>query len=122
VTRRWLFWVAQAASIIVGIIVGIVSLIAGYFWVLGLPGRVAESKFEQGLNRGMSPSQVRSLKDATHGQEVADYDSSDPAGSIEVRFVDSVSICVGSGKTFHILFDDQNRLRSWRVSRWVDSC
>lgn len=120
-TRRWLFSVVQAVSIIVGIIVGIVSLIAGYFWV-GLPGRVVESKFEQGLNRGMSPSQVRSLKGATNGQEVADYGSSDPAGSIEVRFVESVSICVGGGKIFHILFDDQNRLRSWRVSRWVDSC
>jgi hypothetical protein len=55
-TRRWLFWVAQATSIIAGVIVGIISLIAGYFWLLGLPGRVAESKFEHGLNRGMSPS------------------------------------------------------------------
>jgi hypothetical protein len=91
------------------IVFGIVVLFFAHPYLLGLPGRIGEQRFENGLRIGMSVDDVTKLASAT-------------GGDTEFNFKDKITICDVEGDSVGVSFDKAGHVRSWFVYRKVFSC
>ncbi len=123
--RRYVGWGCLWVSLVV------VILFFVHPYLLGLPGRVHELKFEHQLHRGLSRAEVLRLSEQTGGQRgfpgnvVSDFERAraETKSGVELFwFMDQGTVCITSGNLYHLHFDRTNRLMGWTTSRWSDTC
>jgi hypothetical protein len=103
---RWIKWA--------GAVVALVVLFFVHPYLFGLPGRINEHRFENGLRVGMSVDDLTRLATDTHADVRGGVDSP--------RFTDKMTLCDTEGDSVVISFDNSDRVRKWFVDRTIFSC
>ena len=107
--RYW--WRALAAVII------FVGVVFGHQWMLGLPGRIGELRFQSALRPGMTIAQATDLASSVGGDP-----SNGAPNTMTIRFVDNTTFCFSGGNEYTIQFDDHQLLKSWKSKPWTNFC
>ena len=103
-----------------GVVVLVVLVILfAHPFVIGLPGRVGEARFERSLRPGMSRDQVVRLWNETGDRSEVTNDGPNTLG---FSFVDFGTICVLGGSHVSVRFDKAMLLQSWRETPWSKHC
>lgn len=88
-------------------------------------------RFRSGLHLGMTRGEVEALAKTTHGDtsisvtpivEFKEMQRETDAGVLLVHYSDERSLCTALGPLYHLHFDKLNRLSSWNVTSWVNTC
>jgi hypothetical protein len=95
-------------------------------YVFGLPGRIAEMRFQEQLRPGISRLEALRLARQYGGKTPYFSDLRPyiygPNGESQVWFVDWVSLCVVDGNVYSVYFSPSSKLTSWKVDRLGNAC
>lgn len=99
-------------------------------YLFGLPGRIAENRFQKELRPGMTRTEIirlaqeyggtgpfRQSLDAT--KSTWDWRSD---GALHVWFTDSETFCIVGGNDYGFYFSPQWKLVEWKVQPWGNAC
>jgi hypothetical protein len=98
-------------------------------YIFGLPGRIAEARFQKKIHPGMTRSEIVRLAEEYGGSGLlgaglagnAPYDwRSD--GVLSVSFTDSITFCVVGGKVYDFYFRPDWTLTEWKTHEWGSAC
>jgi hypothetical protein len=98
-------------------------------YIFGLPGRIAEARFQKQIHSGMTRSEIISLAEEYGGSGLLGmglvkhppYDwRSD--GSLIVAFTDTSTFCVVGGKEYDFYFRPDGTLTEWKTHGWGNAC
>lgn len=98
-------------------------------YIFGLPGRIAEARFQRQIHAGMTPSEILRLAQEYGGSgpdgmslvKNAPYDwRSD--GLLIVTFTNISTFCVVGGKEYDFYFRPDWTLTEWKRHDWEDAC
>lgn len=110
-------WKALTWAVVLGVVFAAIS----HPFVYGVPGRVGETILGTTLKVGMSRGEVVELGRYTGASTWREIDSVTP-NSIKFSYVEYATLCAGGGSEFDVHFDNQQRVTSWHVEPWGDSC
>jgi hypothetical protein len=113
-------------GLVVAIALGFLGVVFFHPYVFGLPGRLAETSFQEQIRPGMTRSQVIALARKYGGKTPFFSDLEPyvrgPDGALNVFFVDWATFCVGNGNNYSFYFRPNSKLRSWKVERLGNAC
>jgi hypothetical protein len=98
-------------------------------YIFGLPGRIAEARFQRQIHSGMTRSEIVRLAEEYGGSGLlgmglsgnAPYDwRSD--GLLIVSFTDTSTFCVVGGKEYDFYFRPDWTLTEWKAHDWGNAC
>jgi hypothetical protein len=88
-------------------------------YLLTLPGRIGEFRFEHGLRVGMTRVRVQQLWNQTG-------DGSDPtdegSNTLGFSFTDFGTLCIEGGQHYSVRLDKSMRVQSWSEEPWNRVC
>jgi hypothetical protein len=93
-------------------------------YIFGLPGRIAEDRFQKKIHSGMTRPEILRLAEAYGGSGLLGsplYDQRSD-GLLIVSFTDSVTFCVVGGKEYDFYFRPDWMLTEWKVHDWGNAC
>jgi len=110
----------------VAVILVYLSVLALHPYVFGLPGRIAEIKFQRQIHPGVTRSEVVRLAQRYGGTTpfFGDFQPGvrGPEGGVNVWFVDWETFCIVDGNDYSFYFAPDSTLRSWKVQRLSNAC
>jgi hypothetical protein len=99
-------------------------------YIFGLPGRIAEMRFQMGLRRGLTRAEIIRLAQKYKGTGPfgTGLDMTEPVwdwrseGAVHIQFVDWSTLCIVGGKDYAFYFSPNWRLTEWKVAGWGNAC
>jgi hypothetical protein len=96
-------------------------------YIVGLPGRIAEMEFGSEVHSGMTEPEIVQLARkyggrAPFGTVAGESTHELYSGTVIVRFVDVVTLCVEGGNNYTLYFSPDGRLTESKVTRWESAC
>jgi len=105
----------------------LIALFFGHPYLLGLPGRIAESRFQSHIRSGMKCADVVRLANVYGGkgpqrEDLSPYWHCITDQPLGVEFVDFTTLCISDGKDFTFTFRPDKTLEGWTVADSGSAC
>jgi hypothetical protein len=100
------------------------ALLFAHPYILGLPGRIAEARFQKAIRPGMTRSELQRLADEYGGRGLlgGPLHAERSSGLLIVSFTDSVTFCIVGGKEYDFYFRPDSTLTEWKTRAWANAC
>ncbi|MBV9334088.1 MAG: hypothetical protein JO146_08775 [Candidatus Eremiobacteraeota bacterium] len=121
--KRWRFAVV--------LVIALLAFAWLHPYIFGLPGRIAEIRFERNIHKGMTRSEIVRLALKYGGSgPLGPLGSPTPDGAydwrsdgaLDVQFTDFATFCIVGGKWFRFYFLPNWTLTQWEVQPWGNAC
>lgn len=90
--------------------------------LVGIPGRIDSFRFGRHLSYGQPSDEVEKLRNATSPENGRLPFSESYGSPVVIRYMTWGSFCIEGGEQYALVFDSEQRLRSWSVEDWTDGC
>jgi hypothetical protein len=93
-------------------------------YIFGLPGRIAEHRFQKNIHSGMTRSRILRLAEAYGGRGLlgGQLYAQRSDGLLIVSFADWSTLCIVGGKEYDFYFRPDSTLTGWKTRRWENAC
>lgn len=93
-------------------------------YISGLPGRMAEARFQKNIHLGMTRSEILLVANQYGARGLLGGPLYTPRAVVPliVSFTDWSTLCIVGGKEYDFYFQPDSTLTQWKTHHWENAC